>query len=49
MQKEELEKMKRQNRKGGPDAWAVDFNENLSGKSVNEEETLQDKAKAFNF
>jgi hypothetical protein len=36
-------------RRGGPDPWAVDYNESLSGKSVNEAEEIQDKAKAFTF
>jgi len=36
-------------RRGGPDPWAVDYNANLSEKSVNEAETLVDKAKAYSF
>ena len=41
--------MKKVMRRGGPDPWAVDYNEALAGKSINENDTLQDKAKAFTF
>lgn len=36
-------------RKGGPDAWAVDYNEGVAGMAPTENETLIDKAKAFSF
>lgn len=41
--------MKKQMRRGGPDPWAVDYNENLANQSAPENETLLDKAKAFSF
>lgn len=36
-------------RKGGPDPWAVDYNDKVAGMAAPENETLLDKAKAFSF
>lgn len=49
MQKAELERLKKQMRKGGPDPWAVDYNETLAKQERPENETLIDKAKSFSF
>ena len=49
MQKAELEKMKRQMRRGGSDPWAVDYTPELADKSLPENETLLDKAKSYSF
>lgn len=50
MQKAEMERIKRQMRKGGPDPWAVDYNSTLAdAQAPPENETLLDKAKAFSF
>lgn len=49
MQKAEMERIKKQMRRGGPDPWAVDYNPTLEGKTTPEHETLLDKAKAFTF
>ena len=43
-QKKEIEKMMR---RGGSDPWAVDFDPNLAGKDIqNDEETMRDSARS---
>ena len=50
MQKQEMDRIKRQMRKGGPDPWAVDYSATLAAAQAPPEgETLRDKAKAFSF
>ena len=38
-------------RKGGPNPWAVDYNENVAAaqSQAKQDETLIDKAKSFSF
>ena len=49
MQKAELERMKKQMRKGPTDPWAVDYNDKVAKLGPEEGETLLDKAKSFSF
>ncbi len=49
MQKQEMERIKVMNRKGGDDAWAVDYNKKYADSAENEKESLMDKAKSFSF
>ncbi len=49
MQKAELERIKKQMRKGPSDPWAVDYNDKVAKLAPEEGETLLDKAKSFSF
>lgn len=50
MQKAEMEKMQAVMRKGGPNPWAVDYDETLAkAQAPPQSEALMDKAKSFSF
>ena len=50
MQKAEMERIQKQMRKGGPNPWAVDYDETLAqAQAPPQSETLLDKAKSFSF
>ncbi|CDW72901.1 mitochondrial import inner membrane translocase subunit [Stylonychia lemnae] len=49
MQKQEMERIQKQMRRGGTDPWAVDYNETLAKQAPPENEVLMDRAKSFSF
>ena len=49
MQKQELERLEKQMRRGGANPWAVDYNEQLANVAPPKGEAMVDKAKTFSF
>ena len=49
MQKVEMAKIKAMQKRGGANPWEVDYDPEKAKFAVDEDETLQDKAKSFSF